>query len=165
MEVFFPFEAVGEIGHHAPMGYTVAWLPPDVASALPFPASTRPRVVGELQGHPFKGALHPTADGRAYVIFNKALQKATGLGIGDQVRLSFRYDDPDAVDVPRALSEALEDQEWAAEIWEGLRPGTKRGFAHRVASAKTEATQRKRVAEVLAALEEPNPTPYPKRRR
>ncbi|MEM1100643.1 MAG: YdeI/OmpD-associated family protein [Pseudomonadota bacterium] len=164
MEVFFPFEAIGEVGRYAPMGYTVAWLPPAFAEGLPEPARARPRVVGELGGVSFKGALHPTSDGRAYFIFSKAMQKATGLGERDPVRIAFRYDDPDAVDVPPALADALAQDEGAGEVWAGLTPGTRRGFAHQVASAKTEATMLKRVRAVLAALEEPDPSPYPKRR-
>ncbi|MEM6275665.1 MAG: YdeI/OmpD-associated family protein [Pseudomonadota bacterium] len=164
MDFFFPFDAVGEVGRYAPMGYTVAWLPDAFARDLPQPAKARPRVIGELQGLPFKGALHPTSDGRAYFIFNKEMQKKTGLAEGDPVRIAFRYDDPDAVDVPAELSEALREGDMQ-EIWDGLTPGTRRGFAHRVSSAKTEPTRRKRVAEVLLALEEPNPSPYPQRRK
>ncbi|MEM8592411.1 MAG: YdeI/OmpD-associated family protein [Pseudomonadota bacterium] len=147
------------------MGYTVAWLPTDFAATLPEPAKGRPRVIGELQGLPFKGALHPTSDGRAYFIFNKAMQRKTGLSDGDVIRIAFRFDDPDAVDVPPELAEALREDEGASDVWEALTTGTKRGFAHRVASAKTEPTRRKRVIEVLQALEEPDPSPYPKRRK
>ncbi|MEL6915714.1 MAG: YdeI/OmpD-associated family protein [Pseudomonadota bacterium] len=164
MEVFFPFETVGEVGRYAPMGYTVAWLPPAFAEGLPEPARARPRVVGELGGVSFKGALNPTSDGRAYFILSKAMQKATGLAEGDPIRIAFRYDDPDAVDVPPALADALAEDEGAGAVWAGLTPGTRRGFAHGVAQAKTEATRRKRVAAVLAALEEPDPSPHPKRR-
>ncbi|MEM9855042.1 MAG: YdeI/OmpD-associated family protein [Pseudomonadota bacterium] len=165
MEFFYPFETIGDVGLYAPMGYTVAWLPSDFAEALPEPAGTRPRVLGELAGLPFKGALHPTSDGRAYFIFNKAFQKRSGLGVGDRVRIAFRFDDPDAVDLPGALQDALDEAEELAAIWAGLTPGTQRGFAHKVASAKTAATRAKRVIEVMAALEEPNPSPYPKRRK
>ena len=120
--------------------------------------------MGELSGVAFKGALHSTSDGRAYFIFSKEMQKKTGLGEGDPVRIAFRYDDPDAVDVPEALARALHGGDME-EVWEGLTAGTRRGFAHRVASAKTEPTRLKRVTEVLLALEEPDPSPYPKRRK
>ncbi|MGR3466939.1 MAG: YdeI/OmpD-associated family protein [Shimia sp.] len=150
---------------YAPMGYTVAFLPPEVIAALPEAPSSRPRVEGEMQGRPFRGGLHPTSDGRAYFILNKTFLKAAGLQIGDPLRIGFRLDDPDRVDVPPELAEALRDNGGAAEVWAGLTPGTRRGFAHRVDSAKTHATRVKRVAEVLAALEEPDPSPYPKRRK
>ncbi|MEM1235918.1 MAG: YdeI/OmpD-associated family protein [Pseudomonadota bacterium] len=165
MDFFYPFEATGEVGRYAPMGYTVAWLPQGFADGLPEPASRRPRVVGELAGLPFKGALHPTSDGRAYFIFNKAMQKKTGLGEGDPVRLAFRYDDPDAVDVPLELTEALAEDETAKGVWDALTAGARRGFSHRVAGAKTSETRQKRVQEVLLALEGPNPSPYVKRRK
>ncbi|MEM9350037.1 MAG: YdeI/OmpD-associated family protein [Pseudomonadota bacterium] len=165
MDFFFPFETIGEVGRYAPMGYTVAWLPTSFADSLPEPPKSRPRVVGELNGLPFKGALHPTSDGRAYFIFNKQMQKKTGLGEGDPIRIAFRFDDPDAVDVPPELTDALDADEDARVVWEGLTAGTKRGFAHRVSSAKTAPTRAKRVVEVMVALEEPDPSPYPKRRK
>ncbi|MCH2075548.1 MAG: YdeI/OmpD-associated family protein [Rhodobacteraceae bacterium] len=164
MDFFFPFETQGEVGRYAPMGYTVAWLPVDFANALPEPARGRPRVVGEHSGVAFKGALHPTSDGRAYFIFSKDMRKKTGLGEGDPVRIAFRYDDPVAVDVPEALACALREVEMD-EVWDGLAAGTRRRFAHRVTSAKTEPTRLKRVAEVLLALEDPNPSPYLKWRK
>ncbi|MGR3433415.1 MAG: YdeI/OmpD-associated family protein [Shimia sp.] len=163
MDFFYPFAFEGVVDRYAPMGYTCIFVPPDVIASLPVSPSSRPRLVGEIGGRPFKAGLHPTSDGRAYLIFNKQMQKALGAGIGAHVQVAFRLDDPDAVDVPGLLAQALADQDWASEVWEGLTPGTRRGFAHRVASAKTEPTRRKRVAEVLAALEEPDPRPYPKR--
>ncbi|WP_147125497.1 YdeI/OmpD-associated family protein [Shimia ponticola] len=163
MEFFFPFEFVGVLDRYAPMGYTVVFLPPDVISALPVAPSKRPRVIGELCGRPFKGGLHPTSDGRAYFIVNKTRQKTADISLGDPVTVAFRLDDPDSVDVPPALQNALMDDENAREVWEGLTPGTRRGFAHRVASAKTAPTIKKRVTEVLTALEDPKPSPYPKR--
>lgn len=165
MDFFFPFEFSGDVSHHAPMGYTCVFLPAALLASLPEPASSRPRVIGEMASRPFKGALHPTSDGRAYFIVNKTMQKAAGVGIGDRLSVAFRFDDPNAVDVPPALSQALQDDEHANQVWQGLTPGTQRGFAHRVASAKTAPTQAKRVAEVLLALEDPNPSPYPKRRK
>ena len=146
------------------MGYTVVFLPPNMIAELPDPPSSRPRVAGEICGRPFKSGMHPTSDGRAYFIVNKTRQKQAGIEIGDPVPVAFRFDDPDAVDVPPALQSALMDDEGAREVWDGLTPGTRRGFAHRVASAKTAPTIQKRVIEVLAALEEPHPSPYPKRK-
>ena len=164
MDFFYPFEFVGTLDRYAPMGYTVVFLPPEVIKDLPAPPSSRPRVVGEICARPFKGGMHPTSDGRAYFIVNKTRQKQAGIALGDPVPVAFRLDDPDSVDVPPLLAEALTDAPELREVWDGLTPGTQRGFAHRVASAKTAPTQAKRVIEVLAALEEPNPSPYPKRR-
>ena len=95
---------------------------------------------------------------------NKTRQKEAGLALGDPVSVAFRFDDPGAVDVPPALQSALADDEHLREVWEGLTAGTRRGFAYRVASAKTAPTIQKRVTEVLVASEEPDPSPYPKRR-
>ncbi|MEM1302983.1 MAG: YdeI/OmpD-associated family protein [Pseudomonadota bacterium] len=164
MDFFFPFEFTNALDRYAPMGYTVVFLPDSVIADLPDPPSSRPRVVGEICGRPFKGGIHPTSDGRAYLIVNKTRQKEAGVTLGDPVHVAFRPDDPDSVDVPPALQSALLDDEDARAVWDGLSPGTKRGFAHKVASAKTAPTIQKRVVEVLAALEDPNPSPYPKRR-
>ncbi|MEL6609585.1 MAG: YdeI/OmpD-associated family protein [Pseudomonadota bacterium] len=164
MDFFYPFEFVGALDHYAPMNYHCVFLPEDVIAGLPLAPAKRPRVVGEIAGRAFKGAIQPTSDGRAYFIVNKTTRAAAGLDLGDPVPVAFRPDDQDAVDVPPELRDALTQDDAATEVWEGLTPGTKRGFAHKVASAKTVATRMKRVTEVLIALEDPNPSPYPKRR-
>ena len=164
MDFFYPFDFEGPLEKDPAGGMSVVFLPDRLIAELPERPSTRPRLAGEIAGRPFTGGLHPAAGGRADVIVNKTRQKQAGITFGDPVRIAFRFDDPDRVDVPPALACALADDDGAQEIWETLTPGTKRGFAHQVASAKTDATMQKRVLAVLAALEEPNPSPYPKRR-
>jgi hypothetical protein len=55
------------------------------------------------------------------------------------------------VDVPDDLARVLGD-DTAAQHWAALTPGRRRGLAHFVATAKGEATRRRRIAAVLAAM-------------
>ena len=164
-DLFYPFEFTAPLTRLLKMVYDgVVVVPPGIATALSN-LGGRPRLTGELAGRAFAGAAQPLGGGSYYLIVNKRTRAATGLDLGDPVSVRLRPDDPDRVDVPPALATALAeaDPELRA-IWEGLTPGTRRGFAHRVASAKRPETVQKRVVEVLLALEDPDPSPYPKRR-
>ncbi|MEM8981122.1 MAG: YdeI/OmpD-associated family protein [Pseudomonadota bacterium] len=77
-----------------------------------------------------------------------------GVALGDEVEVRFAVADQDAVNVPNALAEALETHGDLAEVWDSWTPGKRRGWAHRVASAKTAPTIAKRVDEVLTVLAE-----------
>ena len=54
--------------------------------------------------------------------------------------------------MPETLQRALDADETLNTAWQSLSAGKQRGWAHRVASAKTDPTRQKRRDEVLAAL-------------
>ncbi len=128
--------------------YTVIWLDEDVARDLPLNAHPKLRIIGEINDVPFRSALTPVR-GRWYVLVSKTQLREMDARVGDPVEVRFSIDDQDAVDVPEALSAALKSNAPMAKLWADLTPGKQRGLAYRVASAKTEATQKKRVAEVF----------------
>jgi hypothetical protein len=109
------------------------------------------RISGEVGDVPFAGAWQPVK-GRWYLMLSKPLLKAGGFKVGDLVEVRFRVEAQDTVAVPDALRRALERDRTRLKRWEALSPGKRRGLAHRVASARTLATEQKRVAEVLEAL-------------
>ncbi|MEL7460411.1 MAG: YdeI/OmpD-associated family protein [Pseudomonadota bacterium] len=131
--------------------YKVVWLTPDLAAALPLEEHPRLRVAGEIAGMDFSGACMPSG-GRHYLMVPKAIRVKQGLGLGDVITLRFGVDDQDRVDVPPELAEALADDADIAETWAALTPGKQRGFAYRVASAKTVPTRVRRVEEVIGHM-------------
>jgi uncharacterized protein YdeI (YjbR/CyaY-like superfamily) len=62
-------------------------------------------------------------------------------------------EDPDSVETPESLADALAASASARAAWAELSAGKRRGMAHLVGSAKTPPTRQKRLAEVLLALE------------
>ncbi len=145
----FAYEFTGKVARHSfgSWGYTVVFLPPEVAAQLPVQENPRLRVRGELDEYPFAGAWQPTG-GTWYLMINKTVLKQGGYQVGDWINVRFNLDDPEAVDLPEALEAALRQDRKFRKVWEGLTAGKRRGLAYRVATAKTEATILKRVEEV-----------------
>ena len=156
MSLFFDYAFDATIAEHDVGSdryrYTVVYVPEDVLAELPMAEYPRLRIAGEVNEHPFEASITP-AKGVCYILFSRRVLKAVGAGVGDTVSLRFRIADQDAVDVPAALDEALEGNARMRGLWDALTPGKRRALAYRVASAKTEATQSKRVAEVFDILD------------
>jgi len=131
--------------------YSVVFLPEDMQAELPFDQFPRLRVEAEVGNTSFSGAFQP-ANGRYYLLLSKRFLKSAGLELGDWVTVRLRIADQDAVDVPSVLQRALEEDGHAKAMWEKLTPGKRRGLAYRVASAKTQPTQQRRVAELMEKL-------------
>lgn len=161
---FFPYSFEGEVDIYdwGRMAYTVIYAPEEIIETLPFDMFPRLRISGEVAELPFEGAWQIT-DGKRYLILPKSFLQASGLSRGDPVEVRFRIADQDAVDVPEALQSALAADDELRRLWDALTPGKKRGMAHHVASAKTETTREKRVAELFDVIL--SGEPWPKKRR
>ena len=128
--------------------YTVVFLPRDLVDRLPLKANPRLRISGEVNDHPFEAALTPVR-GEWYILFSKRTLRSIDARVGDEVSVRFRVADQDEVEVPPALQEALSRNKTMRAAWDKLTAGKQRSLCYRVASAKTPATQAKRVAEVF----------------
>lgn len=150
---FFPHEFRGEIVHHrlGTYTYTVIFLPPPLARTLPFTGARRLRISGEVGDIPFEAAWQPSK-GRWYMMLSRSMLKDGGWALGDSVPVRFRVEPDTAVTVPPALQAALAADRRARATWTAATPGQQRAMAHRVGSAKTEPTLRKRLDEALALL-------------
>ena len=145
------FEATVEYHDFGRMGYAVVYLPEDLRVKMPFDRYPRLRVDAEVAEFPVDRAFQP-GQGKYYLILSKRLLKQAGLVLGDSVNVNFRIADQEAVTVPDTLEVALQGNPTAKTKWDTLTPGKRRGLAHRVSSARTAATKKKRVAEVISTL-------------
>lgn len=136
------------------MAYTVVYVPGDLIRQLPLKDNPRLRIDGTVAGVPFHGAFQPAGDGRYYLMLSKSFLKAARLRVDDVVNVVFRIADQNAVNVPRELEFALNANDRARRIWDSISAGKKRGFAHRVSSAKRSETRENRVDEVIESLYE-----------
>ena len=151
-EYAFHFESKVELHDFGRMAYTVAYLPSELSRQLPMDENPRLRIDGTVAGVPFHGAFQSAGDGRYYLILSKSLRKSAHLNRGDMVSVSFSVADQNAVEVPKELEFALNADDRARRIWESITAGRKRGFAHRVSSAKRTETRENRVEEVIESL-------------
>lgn len=145
--------------------YTVAYLPPDATVHLPLETHPRLRVEATVDGVLVIGALMPDRVGSNqtshlletrpegervwYLMIPKRVLKRLKKTLGDPLEVAVRPGDQDAVDEPKALSDALEANPRLRDLWDALTPGKRRTLAHPIRAARTEATRQKR----LEALE------------
>lgn len=126
-------------------------LPDEVAE--PLRAASVRRVVGTIADAPFRLALHRTRGGRTFIALSRDRMRTLGVEAGDLVGVELSPDpDPDHVEPEAELAAALAGAPEAREVWAAITPGMRRALAHRVTSAKREATRRDRAAEVVARL-------------
>ncbi|MEO1191041.1 MAG: YdeI/OmpD-associated family protein [Pseudomonadota bacterium] len=144
--------ALQGVGKTKVLTYKVLFMPPQFERELPFDVYPRLRVEGEIAEVPVRGAWMPVGDGRRYFIVSPKVKKETGFDVGDLVEMRFRIDDQDHVDIPRSLQLALGRDDAVKAAWDALTAGKKRMFTFHVASAKTEPTEARRVAEAMEAI-------------
>ena len=137
--------------------YSVVYAPENVLSQIDFSKSKRLRVDGEINGIRVEAALMPSR-GKWYIMVSKKLQKDLGMSIGDRVAVSFDIADQEAITVPSELQFALDADDTARKVWDGWTSGKRRGYCHRVGSAKMPATRERRVDEVIEILLKHNVT-------
>lgn len=114
----------------------------------------RVRVKGTINGVKVDRALIPTKAGVHVIVMSGALRKAVKAGFGDVVEVVIkRNPDQDEVIIPEALKDTLDFLPEMKAAWDKLTPGMQRGMCYWVGSAKAEATQAKRVAELLRRFE------------
>jgi hypothetical protein len=135
--------------------YRVVFLPPELAAQLPFDRHPRLRMEGEIAEHPVHAAWQPLGErgsGGHYVMVSPAVCRAAGLRPGEPVEVRFRVADPDAVQVPEELEQALAADDRARAAWDALTAGRRRGLSYLVASARTSDTRHRRAATLVADL-------------
>ena len=149
----YPFEFDAKIVKYdfGKMYYSVVYVPKTILERLDFSKSKRLRIDGEVNGVRFEGALMPNK-GRWYLMISKKLQKLCGLTLGDTASIAFDIADQNAVTVPIELQYALEANDDAMLAWQSLTVGKRRGYCHRVASAKMVETRERRIAELISHL-------------
>lgn len=134
------------------VNYTVLYLSDSLQKQLPFGRGARLRIVGTLEGVSVALALQPARGANHFMMVSKALLKKIDRDLGDTVVLRFDVDDPNRVEVPEELRDAIEEDEDAKATWERLTPGKKRTWATYVDRAKRPETRRDKTEEVVDRL-------------
>lgn len=98
-------------------------LPNEVAAPLR-EAKVR-RIIGTLNGVPFRLALHrDRSEGFSFIALGKGRMKDLGVEQGALVEVSLSADpNPDHVDLGDELEAALNASPGGREVWEALTPG------------------------------------------
>jgi Lon protease-like protein len=124
----------------ARQGGALVRLPAEVVAAL---GGTRVRVLGTLNGVPFRSSTMPSGGENACLGVHKATREAAAAGFGDRVEVEIERDDaPRQVTVPADLAAALAADAQLQAAFD------------RLASAKRAETRARRVAATLDRLKD-----------
>lgn len=138
----------------AGLGPGGAWsrimLPFDVEKV--FGAKGRVSVKIALGQEVFHTSIFPNGDGTHHLMFNKAMQKASGAGAGDTIAIGIEADRGEEAAVPAPLKAALKKTAGAAAKFKALTPAGRREFITWIMSAKQEETRVTRSAKAVAMV-------------
>jgi len=143
--------------------YTVVYLDPALHDSLPLSEHPRLRIEADVGGVPVKGAWQ-SARGRWYLMLPRRRLKEAGLAIGDTVDVAFRVIAQDDVEIPEELARRLSQVQRLRTAWARQTPGTQRGLAHFIESARRAETRAARLSLVEKALLGTAPLPWAGRR-
>lgn len=145
------FEAHLEAGGPSFMPTQVVVVPPLVLEALG--GKRTKRVLGTLNNYPIQLGLLLLPGGGRYLMINKAVCQAAGVQVGQQVQLVLAPDpDPDRVDLPTELAEALEAWPEAGTQFEQLSASMRRAVAQHISTARQAETRARRAVEMTERL-------------
>ncbi len=130
--------------------YTVIRVPEELAAAAR--ASGTRRLTGVIDGVPVNLAVNraPVVGG-PFLWAGATLLRRLEAEPGEPVRCELTPADPDVVDLPADVQQAIDDA-GAGDAWEALTPATRRRRLHAVESARKAETRARRIAELVAGL-------------
>lgn len=138
------------------MSYWVIFLPASLEKRPPFTAKKKLRmrgVVGGVHGRTVSMAWQ-LSGGRHYLMFGRATARSLGLTLGGKVEIACSIVDPNVVDVPEELAEALsQEPEWR-KLWAALSPGKQRGLTHLVTKIRSPELRAQRAVDLMRDLQD-----------
>ncbi|HEX8428419.1 YdeI/OmpD-associated family protein [Hymenobacter sp.] len=145
------FRAMLEPGGPSFMPTQIVVVPPLVVDALG--GKTVKRVIGTLNNYPVRLGLLPLPGSGRYLMINKDVCRAAGIQLGQHVSVSLAPDpNPDAVDLPEELAEALAAWPEAETRFNECSASHRRAMAQHVGSAKQAETRARRAVELAERL-------------
>ncbi|MAG35029.1 MAG: hypothetical protein CL878_02085 [Dehalococcoidia bacterium] len=110
-------------------------------------------VVGTIDGKTFRSTFVPLGGGRHRLYVNGAMRQAAGVGVGDRIAISARYDlEPREQPVPPELLAALEADPAAQAEWEAWTPSRRKDVLVYLNWLKKPVTVQRNVEKVLRQL-------------
>ncbi|MCA9954938.1 MAG: DUF1905 domain-containing protein [Anaerolineales bacterium] len=126
-------------------------VPANVIDALG--SGKRPKVKVSLNNFTYRSTV--AAYGDVFMLpLSQDRREAAGVQAGDTVEVTLELDtEPRTVEVPDSLATVLEENN-LGPIFDGLAPSMRKEYVRQVESAKAEETRQRRIAKIVAALQE-----------
>jgi hypothetical protein len=134
-------------------GAAVILVAPEVATALG--GLKQMRVVGRLNGIPFKSNTYPWKGIGLYLGLHKATRQQAGVAVGDEVEIEVARDDrPRVLELAPELEQALDAEPGLRARFDALSFSRRRALADPVSDAVRPETRSARVEKAVARLRE-----------
>jgi Domain of unknown function (DUF1905)/Bacteriocin-protection, YdeI or OmpD-Associated len=133
-------------------GWTYIHIPFDLAESMNPGVKKTYRVRGFLhQTEINRIAIMPMGEGNYILPLNKEIQKDLKKNVGDVVHCKLNIDER-GVDIDDDFLQFLADEKQAKKYFDSLAPSHQKYFNNHIASAKTDITKAKRIAQTMIAL-------------
>lgn len=133
-------------------GWTYIVIPADIAQQLKPGNKKTFRAKGKLDSYVFSQvALMPMGGGTFIMPINAAMRKGTGKRKGAMLTVQIEVDNKE-IQPPADLMDCLADEPVALAFFNSLPKGHRNYFINWIATAKTEPTKTKKIAQVVTAL-------------
>jgi hypothetical protein len=117
-------------------------------------AGKKPPIVVMLNGYTYRSTI-AVMGGRFLIPLSAERRAASGVKGGDVLEVQLELDtQPRTVTLPTPFEEGLKQNEAAATFFQTLAPSLKKKIVLLIESAKTEETRNKRIAKIMADLEQ-----------
>jgi bifunctional DNA-binding transcriptional regulator/antitoxin component of YhaV-PrlF toxin-antitoxin module len=128
-------------------------LPIPAEAVATFDSGKRPKVKVSFNGYSYRSTV--AAFGDVFMLpLSKEHRDAAGVKAGDEVEVTLELDtEPRIVKVPDDLAAALEEGGVTA-VFAALAPSKRKEHVRQVTSAKAEETRQRRIAKIVATLNE-----------
>lgn len=133
------------------MNATGIQVPPEVIAALG--SGKRPKVKISFNGYTYRSTV--AAYGDVFMLpLSQEHRDAAGVKAGDVIEVTLELDtEPRTVDVPDVLAAALAEN-GVRDAFDGLAYSMRKEHVRQVESAKAEETRQRRIAKIVASLQE-----------
>jgi hypothetical protein len=147
------------------LGWTIARVP--FAPKAVWPKMLRLRVKGEVNGFAFRTSLFPFADGSTanakaakvrkgggyFLLVNKAMQKAAGVGQGEMAAFTLEPDlEPREAVLPDELAVLLDDEPGLRAWYDSLSENTRRQMGTYLTEPQSGAARQKRAEQMAERM-------------
>lgn len=122
------------------------------------------KVIGTINGHPFRTSARPHGDGSHYIVVNRSIRDAIQAIPGDVVHVEMDRDTaPRTVDVPADFITAIEADQKLRKSFDSLSYSHKKEFVDWIESAKKMETRDRRIANSVEMLRQGSSPKNPKK--
>ena len=133
------------------LNWVIIHVPYDAARV--FGVRGQIRIVGTINGFPFRSSLFPTREGRHILLVNKKMQKEARVGVGADAHFEIQHDTEERpTTIPAPLRQIFKQNKPFLRWYDQLNPSTRREIAKWVNEPKSPEARIRRSEQIAEHL-------------